>query len=158
MTTYNLLLVEDRLYIHMGCDEQDPLYQYAYDGLPNRIEIGEAEIVGTVELTPEQLEKIQAEYENGGECGWCGEIAKNLRPSHMFDFAPGKKMCKNCWNHDRGVYLGSYGEDIGPFDEKDDSKQCVACKNFIDGKRLLKLDDENFECEDCAQHMSDMAP
>ncbi|WP_201264979.1 hypothetical protein [Brevibacillus reuszeri] len=157
MANYNLLRVNDRLYIHLGADEEDPVYQLAYDGLPNRIEIGEADIVGTVELTAEQLEKIQSEYENGGECGWCGEIARKLVHPHIFDFAPRQKMCKNCWNHDRGVYLGSIGVDIGQFEEDDDSKQCVACRKFIDGKRLLKLEDEKYECEDCAQHMSDMA-
>lgn len=24
-------------------------------------------------------------------------------------------MCRHCWEHDREVYKGSYGEDIGPF-------------------------------------------
>lgn len=158
MATYNLLRVEDRIYIHLGADEQDPVYQLAYDGLPNRIEIGEAEIVGTVDLSAEQLEKIRAEYENGGECGWCGEIARKLRHPHMFDFAPGQKMCKNCWNHDRGVYLGSYGEDIGPFDENDDSVQCVVCSQFVEDSKMLTTYDGSPECENCAQAMSDMAP
>lgn len=156
MSTYNLILVDDRIYIHLGADEQDPIYQFAYDGLPNRIEIEDAEIVGTVELSQEQLQKIQAEYENGGECGWCGEIARKLRHPHMFDFAPGEKMCKVCWDHDRGVYLGSYGEDIGPFDEADDSKQCVVCGQFHEDKKLPTLDNGDLECEDCAQHMNDM--
>lgn len=111
-----------------------------------------------MELSQEQLEKIRAVYENGGECGWCGEIAKKLRPSHMFDFAPGKKMCRGCWNHDRGVYLGSYGEDIGPFDENDDSKQCGVCSQFVEDMKMLTTDDGSPECENCAQAMSDMAP
>lgn len=158
MSTYNLLRVEDRIYIHLGVDEQDPVYQLAYDGLPNRIEIGEADIVGTVELSPEQLEMIRAEYENGGECGWCGEVSGKLRHPHLYDFAPGEKMCKGCWNHDRSVYLGSYGDDIGPFDEHDDSKQCVVCKKYVEGRHLLTLDNGDPECEDCAQHMNDMRP
>ncbi|WP_201264984.1 hypothetical protein [Brevibacillus reuszeri] len=158
MAVYNLLRVEDRLYIHLGADEHDPVYQLAYDGLPNRIEIGEAEVVGTVEMSPEQLEKIRAEYENGGECGWCGEIAAKLRHPHLYDFAPGEKMCKSCWNHDRGVYLGSYGDDIGPYDESDDSKQCVVCRQFREGKKLVTLDNGDPECEECAQHMNDARP
>lgn len=117
MATCNLLRVEDRIYIHLGADEQDPVYQLAYDGLPNRIEIGEAEIVGTVELLPEQLEKIRAEYENGG-----------------------------------------YGDDIGPFDESDDSKKCAVCKRFFEEKQLLPLENGEWECENCAQVMSDLAP
>lgn len=155
---FNLLRFNDRIYIHLGSDEHDPVYQLAYDGLPNRIETGEAEIVGTVELTPEQLDKIRAEYENGGECDWCGELAKKLRGPHLYDFAPGKKMCKRCWNHDRDVYLGSYGDDIGPFDESDDSKKCAVCKRFFEEKQLLPLENGEWECENCAQVMSDLAP
>ncbi|MGG4453788.1 hypothetical protein [Brevibacillus porteri] len=47
MSSYNLLRVEDRIYIHHGTDEHDPVYQLAYDGLPKRVEIGDADIVGT---------------------------------------------------------------------------------------------------------------
>jgi len=35
------------------------------------------------------------------ECDWCGE--------------PATELCRNCWEHDRDVYKGSYGEDIGEF-------------------------------------------
>jgi hypothetical protein len=49
------------------------------------------------------------------ECDWCGEDADELSHPHMFDMAIGKKMCQHCWNHDREVYKGSYGEDIGEF-------------------------------------------
>ncbi|MBE0335096.1 hypothetical protein E0698_01045 [Paenibacillus sp. 23TSA30-6] len=72
--------------------------------------------MGTVELSDEQLAKITAEYKNGGECDWCGEISSELTGPHMHDFAPGKRMCRNCWNHDREVYKGSCGDDIGEFE------------------------------------------
>lgn len=49
------------------------------------------------------------------ECDWCGEPATQLSHPHMFDPAIGERMCGNCWEHDREVYRGSYGEDIGPF-------------------------------------------
>lgn len=49
------------------------------------------------------------------ECDWCGELATELSYPHMFDPAIGKRMCCNCWEHDREVYKGSYGEDIGEF-------------------------------------------
>lgn len=48
-------------------------------------------------------------------CDWCGDSAKELSHPHMFDMAIGKKMCRHCWDHDREVYKGSYGEDIGEF-------------------------------------------
>lgn len=48
-------------------------------------------------------------------CNWCDEPATELSHPHMFDMAVGKRMCRGCWDHDREVYKGSYGEDIGPF-------------------------------------------
>lgn len=48
-------------------------------------------------------------------CDWCGEEVEEVSHPHTFDMAPGKKMCRRCWDHDREVYKGSYGEDIGPF-------------------------------------------
>lgn len=54
-------------------------------------------------------------FEVGKECDWCGEIANELSHPHMFDPALGKGMCRGCWDHDREVYKGSYGEDIGEF-------------------------------------------
>ena len=50
-----------------------------------------------------------------GKCDWCDSVTDQLSHPHMFDMALGKKMCKECWNHDRDVYKGSYGEDIGEF-------------------------------------------
>lgn len=49
------------------------------------------------------------------DCDWCGEPAEELSHPHMFDPAISKKMCRGCWDHDRDVYKGSYGEDIGEF-------------------------------------------
>ncbi|URN94515.1 MAG: hypothetical protein NAG76_22305 [Candidatus Pristimantibacillus lignocellulolyticus] len=49
------------------------------------------------------------------KCGWCDSLTTEVSHPHMFDAALGEKMCKECWNHDREVYKGSYGEDIGEF-------------------------------------------
>ncbi|AJS61526.1 hypothetical protein UB51_12940 [Paenibacillus sp. IHBB 10380] len=67
-------------------------------------------------MTDEQYAKIQAAYSNGGVCDWCGEIVAELSRPHFHDFAPGKWMCQGCWDHDREVYKGSYGDDIGKFE------------------------------------------
>lgn len=58
---------------------------------------------------------VEQEGETLQECDWCGESAKELGHPHMFDLVIGKKMCRGCWEHDRDVYKGSYGEDIGEF-------------------------------------------
>lgn len=50
-----------------------------------------------------------------GKCNWCDEPDNELSHPHMFDMAIGRKMCRRCWDHDREVYKGSYGEDIGEF-------------------------------------------
>lgn len=150
--------VEDKIYIYFGHDSQDVSLQLMYDGKLHKMELGEADMLGEISMNDEDYEKIMAEFNSLGECDWCGDMTTQLRDPHLFDFAPGKRMCKNCWNHDRGVYLGSYGDDIGPFDEHDDSKQCGVCKKFVEGKMLLVLDSGETECEDCAQAMSDLAP
>ncbi|QDM47278.1 hypothetical protein FLT43_12215 [Paenibacillus thiaminolyticus] len=76
--------------------------------------------MGTIQLTEEQYSQIAAEHAGGGECAWCGEVRKELRSPHIFDRAPnGGKMRRYCWDHDREVYKGAYGEDIGPFDGED---------------------------------------
>ncbi|MFF2016242.1 hypothetical protein [Paenibacillus sp. NPDC058177] len=52
------------------------------------------------------------------KCDWCDTDVKGeteLTHPHMFDMAIGGRMCRNCWEHDREVYKGSYGEDIGEF-------------------------------------------
>ncbi len=57
-------------------------------------------------------------------CAWCGEDREELRNPHIFDYdRNGGKMCRYCWDHDREVYKGSYGEDIGPFDPKGETAQ-----------------------------------
>lgn len=48
-------------------------------------------------------------------CNWCGNPAQELSHPHLFDMAFGKRMCRHCWDHDREVYKGAYGEDIGEF-------------------------------------------
>jgi hypothetical protein len=164
---FDLKVVDGRLVIDMG---ERPMKEgeyfsdehYGYDGKPTLIdfcEMGEAKLIGEVHLTEHAVKKIMAEYENGGECAWCGDVAPKLRFCHQFDMGSAEqKMCKNCWNHDRGVYLGSYGEDIEPFDEEDDSKQCVVCGTFYEMKDLLELENGEHECQSCAQRMNDMAP
>jgi uncharacterized Zn finger protein (UPF0148 family) len=52
------------------------------------------------------------------KCDWCdNEVVgeQELSHPHMLDMAFGKRMCRHCWDHDREVYKGSYGEDIGEF-------------------------------------------
>lgn len=149
---YDLKLVEGKLVIDLGATEEDVMVTRGYDGVPSTYDtcmIGPAKVIGTVNLTEEQLDVITAEYANGGECGWCGEVRSKLRTPHMFDFAPGQRMCEHCWNHDRGVYLGSYGEDIGPFDENDKSAKCTHCGEFVLEKDQYHIDDEIMFCPVC---------
>lgn len=54
-------------------------------------------------------------WEERGECGWCGTETNELSGPHLLDFVPGESMCRNCWEHDREMYLGSVGTDIGEF-------------------------------------------
>ncbi|BFH12755.1 hypothetical protein WJ0W_004614 [Paenibacillus melissococcoides] len=119
---YDLKLVDDRLVIDLH-DHDDQFRAKGYTGLPETFDLAEistAPVVGTVQLEEEQFNRIMAEYTGGGECAWCGEVRKELREPHIFDRAPnGGKMCRHCWDHDREVYKGSYGEDIGPFDGDD---------------------------------------
>lgn len=118
MAKFELKVLDGKLVIDMGYNENDVLEAYGYDGKPTTVdicELAEAKTIGTVELSQHQLERIQAEYKNGGECDWCDGVASELSGPHLLDFAPGKKMCKNCWELDRKTYLGSVGEDIGPF-------------------------------------------
>ncbi|MGM1048382.1 MAG: hypothetical protein ACQEXX_19895 [Bacillota bacterium] len=115
---YTLKLIDGRLVIDMDCHDAMNFKSDGYSGIPERFELDElalAPVMGTVELSEEQVTKIKAEYENGGECDWCGDIASELSHPHMFDMAIGKKICRGCWDHDREVYKGSYGEDIGEF-------------------------------------------
>lgn len=169
MPRYDLKLVHGRLVIDMGMDENDVLNTYGYDGTPNTYDgyiVASAKTIGTVELTQKQFEVIQAEYKNGGECGWCDNVVSELRECHQFDSnEDGEKMCHDCWNHDREMYLGSYGEDIGPFNDNDNSKPCVHCKTWIKEEQQLDLTDPEFPemegkiiCEECAQVMGDLAP
>ncbi|MFD2172402.1 hypothetical protein [Tumebacillus lipolyticus] len=133
MKKYDLQLLDGKLVMNLGTEENDVMVTLGYDGLPNKYDtcaIGPALVVGTVELTEHQLAVIHAEYRNGGQCGWCDEVVSKLRDPHMFDPAPGK-MCKHCWNHDRQMYLGSNGVDIGPFDEEDKSESCTSCGEYV---------------------------
>lgn len=115
---YNLVIIGDKLVIDM---EEASVLEFkgdGYTGLPGKFDLdvmAEAAVIGTVELSEEQVTKIKAEYKNGGECDWCNEIASELSFPHFHDFAIGKRMCRNCWDHDREVYKGSYGDDIGDF-------------------------------------------
>lgn len=113
-----LKILNDRLVIDLDRMTEDYTMALGYDGLPSQHDIGElacAKTFAIIELTDSQIETIMAEYENGGECGWCGRIAKELSSPHIFDFAPAEKMCRGCWNVDRETYIGSFGEDIGEF-------------------------------------------
>lgn len=118
MAKYALKIVNNRLVIDLNQMTEDYTTACGYDGQPSHYDIGElacAEEFAMIELTNKHIEVIMAEYANGGECGWCGRVAKELSHPHMFDFAPGQKMCRGCWDVDRETYLGSMGEDIGEF-------------------------------------------
>lgn len=123
MITCNLFLIGGRLAIEVDFDSEK-LTIKAWTGLPETFEINQLDensFIGKVELMKEQHEKIKAQYKNGGKCAWCGEVRSELRHCHIFDSDPkGGKMCRVCWEHDREVYKGSYGEDIGPFDGKEE--------------------------------------
>ena len=115
---FDVKVVNDKLVIDLNELKEDYSESYGYDGKPSFYDIGElgcAKVVGQIELSHYQLDRILSQYSNGGECGWCGETASELSHPHMFDPVLGEKMCRNCWEHDREVYLGSYGEDIGDF-------------------------------------------
>lgn len=124
MGKYELKIIDNKLVIDLNEMTDDYMYSNGYDGLPTKYDtcdIGPAKVIGTVELSEEQLKVIKDEYKNGGECGWCGEVRSELKPPHMFDFSLKEKMCRHCWEHDREMYKGSHGEDIGPFDKEENS-------------------------------------
>ncbi|HDR4863248.1 TPA: hypothetical protein QCR61_005621 [Bacillus cereus] len=124
MKKYKLKIIDNKLVIDLNEMTNDYMYSNGYDGLPTKYDtcdIGPAKVIGTVELSEEQLKVIRNEYKNGGECGWCGEVRSVLKPPHMFDLSLKEKMCKYCWEHDREMYKGSHGEDIGPFDQEENS-------------------------------------
>ena len=77
MAKYDLKIIDNRLVIDLNKLKDDFSESYGYAGRPSFYDVGElacAPVVGEVELTQHQLDKIMAEYENGGECGWCGEV------------------------------------------------------------------------------------
>lgn len=77
----DLKIIENRLVIDLGKMKEDYSESYGYDGLPSFYDIGElgcAEIVAQVEISRSQMDVIMAEYEGGGECDWCEEVAKEL--------------------------------------------------------------------------------
>ncbi|MBZ6022457.1 hypothetical protein LA440_04620 [Bacillus cereus] len=123
MNKYELKIIDNTLVIDLREMTDDYMYSNGYDGLPTKYDtcdIGPAKVIGMVELSDEQLNAIKNEYKNGGTCGWCDEVRTVLREPHMFDHGSnGEKMCKHCWEHDREMYLGSYGEDIGSFDKEE---------------------------------------
>lgn len=115
---YTLRLIENRLVIDMEKHDAKSFKSKSYTGLPETFELDEmclAPVIGVVELNDEQEAKISAAFECGGKCDWCDEPSAELSHPHIFDPAVGKRICRNCWNHDREVYKGSYGEDIGEF-------------------------------------------
>lgn len=125
MRKFELKVVDGKLVIDLNSEpdmKSIGMPVRGYDGVPNKYDIcdlGPAPVIGTVELSDEALAKIDAEYQNGGQCAWCDEVRPKLRPPHMFDRdRDGGRMCEHCWNHDRKMYKGSYGEDIGPFEEE----------------------------------------
>ena len=86
MKKYELKMIDNKLVIDMGNNENDDMTAYGYNGSPSvydTCDIHLAKIVGTVELRQEQIEAIQNEYKAGDKCGWCVEGSKKLSDSHL---------------------------------------------------------------------------
>lgn len=122
---YDLKFLDGRLVIDL-LDHDEQFIAKGYTGLPGIFDLGKistAPVVGTVTLSEEQFDRIMTEYKNGGVCVWCGEVRNELRDPHIFDRAPNSgRMCRHCWNHDREMYKGAYGVDIGSFDGEGESE------------------------------------
>lgn len=120
MRNFDLKIIKGRLVIDMDKTTEDYMESYAYDGKPSKYDTGElacTEPFAVIQLSDHQVARIMSEYENGGECGWCGDIKSELREPHLLDYVSGEKICRECWEMDRTNYLGALGEDIGPFDK-----------------------------------------
>ncbi|WP_144459401.1 hypothetical protein [Bacillus pumilus] len=114
---YLLFLIDDRLVIDLRETDKDGLIK-GYTGKPEYFESNETfyqNLIGSVNLTDEQLIKIDLEYINGGLCHYCGEAANKVRPSpFMGDIS---SMCKECWDATRQEYAASHDEHIGAFED-----------------------------------------
>ncbi|ARD58224.1 hypothetical protein BRL64_05210 [Bacillus safensis] len=72
--------------------------------------------MGQVEISDEQLAKIELDFHNGGLCDYCDELSNKVRPSpFMGDI--GSSMCKDCWDMTKKEYAASHDEHIGDFED-----------------------------------------
>ncbi len=94
-------------------------YLKATSNLVEDVEDKEFDIsTAAFEFTPAKFlhnKKFVIDIDGYSDCDWCGENTNKLSYPHNFDYVPGARICESCWNHDREVYKGSYGEDIGEF-------------------------------------------
>lgn len=113
---YSLYLIDDRLVIDLGAGEKSQ--HKAFSGVPELVETHTfcEEPIGQVEITDEQLAKIELDFHNGGLCDYCGESANKVRPSpFMGDI--GSSMCKECWDATKKEYAASHDEHIPQFED-----------------------------------------
>ncbi|QNP18249.1 hypothetical protein H9S87_18930 (plasmid) [Bacillus pumilus] len=110
-------MIDDRLVIDLRETDKDGLIK-GYTGKPEYFESNETfyqNLIGSVNLTDEQLTKIELEYINGGLCHYCGESANKVRPlPFMGDIS---SMCKDCWDMTKKEYAASHDEHIGEFED-----------------------------------------
>jgi DnaJ-class molecular chaperone len=50
-------------------------------------------------------------------CDYCDEIVEEVKGSPFMEAA---EMCRGCWDMTRETYVGSTGEDIGPFKQEEE--------------------------------------
>lgn len=65
-------------------------------------------------------------------CSYCEDTVEHTRASpFMGDGAA--SMCQPCWEDTRGNYLGSTGEDIGPYEKTDESDSSGCGESIFAG-------------------------
>ncbi|QII25645.1 hypothetical protein G3M80_13910 [Bacillus altitudinis] len=113
---YSLYLIDDRLVIDLGAGEKSQ--HKAFSGVPELVETHTfyQEPIGQVEISDEQLAKIELDFHNGGLCDYCDELSKKVRPSPFMGDV-GSSMCKDCWDMTKKEYAASHDEHIGDFED-----------------------------------------
>ncbi|KAA6447573.1 hypothetical protein [Bacillus swezeyi] len=117
MGKLDLKLIAGQLVIDMGQTADDRFKHRGYNGQPAIYDCDEICVptIGTVELSEEQLKKIELAYTNGHKCDYCEGYADKVRPS-PFMVDVGASMCKECWDGTKEEYAASTGEHIGDFE------------------------------------------
>ncbi|KXZ22379.1 hypothetical protein P4T89_12820 [Bacillus nakamurai] len=118
MEKFDLKLIGGQLVIDMGQTADDRFKHIGYNGQPAIYDFDEicVPIIGTVELSDEQIKKIGLAYTNGDKCDYCEEYTDKVRPSPFMADA-GASMCKECWDGTKEEYATSTDEHIGDFED-----------------------------------------